>query len=105
MPTRRLPHSLSYMLTSTAIPNGIGHHIWVAPPDAVYLWAKGLFVFEITYTINLVAAKFSVLFFYWKIFNVSKIRLPIYILGAMVTAWGIAVVGLPDPYDGTRLTV
>lgn len=84
-----------------SIPHGIGHHIWVAPPDAVYSWAKGLFAYEVTYTVNLVAAKYSVLCFYWKIFKFSRIRVPIYILAALVTAWGIAVVSMSESHNDT----
>lgn len=38
------------------------------------------------------SVKLSLLAFYWRIFKQSKIRIPIYVLTAVVSAWGIAVV-------------
>lgn len=60
--------------------------------DARFVWAKGLFISEVSYTIVICSVKFSLLAFYWRIFKQSKIRVPIYVLGAIVSCWGIAVV-------------
>ena len=73
--------------------HGLGRHIWVSPPDAGVVWAKGLFISEVSYTIIICSIKFSLLAFYWRIFKQSRIRIPIYVLGAIVSSWGIAVVG------------
>ncbi|KAI4240744.1 MAG: hypothetical protein L6R40_004989 [Gallowayella cf. fulva] len=74
------------------VDNGFGRHIWVLPTDAGVVWAKGLFISELSYTIIICSIKFSLLAFYWRIFKQSKIRIPIYILGATVSFWGIAVI-------------
>ncbi|KAL8821621.1 MAG: hypothetical protein Q9223_000364 [Gallowayella weberi] len=67
-------------------------HIWTAPMDAGVVWAKGLFISEVSYTIIICSIKFSLLAFYWRIFKQSKIRIPIYVLGFIVSCWGIAVI-------------
>ena len=86
--------------------HGLGRHIWVAPPDAALVWAKGLFISEVCYTVIICSNRFSVLAFYWRIFKPSKIRIPIYLLVASVSAWGIAVVGmttLPEAFRNADL--
>ena len=77
---------------SVVIDHGLGRHIWVGPPDAAVAWAKGLFISEVSYTCLICSVKFSLLAFYWRIFKHSRIRIPIYFLGTVVSAWGIAVV-------------
>ncbi|KAL8743054.1 MAG: hypothetical protein Q9190_004555 [Brigantiaea leucoxantha] len=74
------------------VDHGLGRHIWVSPMDAGVVWAKGLFISEISYTIIICSIKFSLLAFYWRIFKQSMIRVPIYILGVIVSCWGIAVI-------------
>ncbi|KAL8627300.1 hypothetical protein Q9189_006992 [Teloschistes chrysophthalmus] len=74
------------------IHHGLGRHIWVAPKDAGVAWAKGLFISEVSYTIIICSIKFSLLAFYWRIFKQSKMRVPIYVLGTIVSCWGIAVI-------------
>jgi len=77
------------------VPHGLGKYIWVAKLDATTVWAKGLFIAEICYTVIITTIKYSILLFCWRIFKASKnIRIPIYILWGMVTRWGIAVVSL-----------
>lgn len=75
------------------IPHGTGKHVWAAPPEGVKVWAVGLFISEIVYTLTLVAVKFSTLAFYWRIFGSNAtIHIPIWTLLGVVAAWGIAVV-------------
>ena len=76
----------------SVVHHGMGKHIWVAPKDAGVVWAKGLFVSELSYTVIICSIKFSLLSFYWRIFKQSRIRIPIYVLGIVVSCWGIAVV-------------
>ncbi|MCJ1311312.1 hypothetical protein MMC25_004983 [Agyrium rufum] len=71
--------------------HGLGKHVWVGPPDALVVWAKGLFIAEYCYTVVICSIKFSLLAFYWRIFKVTTIRIPIYVIGGVVTCWGIAV--------------
>ena len=78
---------------AVVIPNGYGKHVWTGPPNALYAYALGLFMQEILYASLICLVKFSILAFYWRIFNhVVIIRMPIYILGALVGCWGIACV-------------
>lgn len=81
-------------LIFSVVDHGLGKHIWVSPEDAAVVWAKGLFISEISYTGIICSIKFSLLTFYWRIFKQSRIRIPIYILGAIVGCWGVAVVSI-----------
>ena len=67
---------------------------------ATEAWAKGLFVSELTYFGVLLCVKFSVLAFYWRIFVMSSIRLPIYVLAASITMWFVAVVSTSEASRG-----
>lgn len=72
---------------------GVGRHVWAGPPGATKAWARGLFVSELAYTITIITVKWSTLAFYWRVFATKRsIRWPIWILGGIVSAWGIAVV-------------
>lgn len=78
--------------------NGLGKHVWAAPPNATRAWALGLFIAEITYTLGLVFVKWSILAFYWRIFNARpSIRIPIWIMFFIVCSWGTAVVSCCHP--------
>ncbi|KAI0199954.1 hypothetical protein F4808DRAFT_196829 [Astrocystis sublimbata] len=73
--------------------HGFGKHIWAGPPDAGRVWAIGLFISEIAYTLTVVFVKYSSLSFYWRIFSSDKtIRTPIWILFGIVSGWGIALI-------------
>ncbi|KAI1326457.1 hypothetical protein F5Y16DRAFT_421762 [Xylariaceae sp. FL0255] len=74
------------------IPKGTGRHIWALPEGAIVDWALGLFILEVAYTWTLAAVKFSSLRFYWRIFAARRsIRIPIWILTAMVTGWTVGI--------------
>lgn len=47
---------------------------------------------EIIYTFIITIVKYSILALYWRVFGRDAIRWPVWILTAIVTAWGIAVV-------------
>ncbi|KAI1160798.1 hypothetical protein F5B18DRAFT_630887 [Nemania serpens] len=79
--------SVTYM-----VDYGVGRHVWAGPPGATKAWARGLFVSELAYTITIITVKWSTLAFYWRVFATKRsIRWPIWILGGIVSAWGIAV--------------
>lgn len=78
------------------INNGLGKHIWVAPPNAIMVFLQGLFISEVCYTGVITTVKYSILALYWRLFKASRIRIPIYLITAMVTCWGLAVVN-PSP--------
>lgn len=76
--------------------NGLGKHIWVAQPNAITIFLQGLFISEVCYTGVITTVKYSILALYWRLFKATQIRIPIYILTAMVTCWGLAVVCQPS---------
>lgn len=88
-----------FMATALAIntiidtKKGLGLHFEILGPDFVTNFFKLLFSAEIFYTLIICFAKFSILGFYWRIFGVDNtIKLPIYILGGVITGWGISVI-------------
>ena len=69
-------------------------HIWAFKPtsdDFVDIF-KGLFILQVCYVVELTLVKCSILSFYWRIFKVSSIRYPIYILYTIVIVWGVSTV-------------
>ena len=77
----------------TAVLNsGFGKHIEVAGLHGATVFAQELYISEICYTVTISCVKYSILAFYWRLFSVSNIRLPIYILTALTTGWGVACV-------------
>ena len=80
------------------LPNGFGKHVEVAGAEGVKVSLEVLFFAEISYTITITFVKFSILAFYWRIFNVAPIRVPIYLLAAITGSWGIACVSQLSKY-------
>ncbi|KAL7934641.1 hypothetical protein V8C35DRAFT_301465 [Trichoderma chlorosporum] len=81
-----------FMFTVTVymVNNGFCRHVWAGSADATRDWALGLFTTEFTYTLSLMAIKFSILAFYWRIFSVQFIdKLLLWILAGMVGCWGL----------------
>ncbi|KAI6350726.1 hypothetical protein MCOR25_010441 [Pyricularia grisea] len=79
--------SIGYM-----VPHGTGKHVWAGPADAAMVWAIGLFISEMVYTLTLCFVKYSTLCLYWRVFATSnRNRIPIWILVGLVTGWGIAI--------------
>lgn len=85
------------------IDNGLGKHIWVSPPNAITVFLQGLFISELCYTGVITTVKYSILALYWRLFKKTPIRIPIYIVTAMVTCWGLAVV-ISVPPQAARLS-
>ncbi|RDW60639.1 hypothetical protein BP6252_12022 [Coleophoma cylindrospora] len=82
-----------FMNVAWFVPHGLGKHIWAQADLAEAIWAfrLGLFIQELTYTTIIAIVKYSILAFYWRIFRVPSIRLPIQILAGIVTCWAIAL--------------
>ena len=78
---------------SIGIVQGFGKHFQVLGPDFFTVFFKHLFIGEILYTLVLCLVKYSILAFYWRLFG-SSIRIPMYVFGSIVSAWGVAVVSL-----------
>lgn len=79
---------------------GFGKHIFVLPlveiPKAVEVFLKSLFIAEVCYTGTIVFAKFSILSFYWRLFQMNPfVRWSVIVISGIVTMWGTAVVRNP----------
>ncbi|EGD98237.1 integral membrane protein [Trichophyton tonsurans CBS 112818] len=75
------------------IPRGLGKHIYPYGLKGFGDFFLNLFVIEILYTLSICFTKYSILLFYWRIFNATSIRIPIYLITGLVTGWGIGVIG------------
>ncbi|KAL9118101.1 MAG: hypothetical protein Q9187_005355 [Circinaria calcarea] len=69
---------------------GIGKHAVTTSRKGVHNVYKALYILEITYAITTTLVKYSILCFYWRIFKVTHLKLPFYIMFGVVTAWFIA---------------
>ncbi|KAI4209736.1 MAG: hypothetical protein LQ351_007332 [Letrouitia transgressa] len=72
------------------IKQGYGLHLWVLGQTFALDFFKNLFAGEILYTLVICLVKYSILAFYSRLFA-KAIRVPVFVLGSIVTAWGIAV--------------
>ncbi|KAJ5817158.1 hypothetical protein N7447_009391 [Penicillium robsamsonii] len=73
------------------IHRGVGTHIYPLGRTGVSHFYINLFVCEILYTLSLCFTKYSILLLFWRIFNRTNIRIPIYIIASVVTGWGLGV--------------
>jgi hypothetical protein len=74
------------------IRSGVGLHIEAIHRDSTVVYRDfflNLWIGELFYTFALAPAKLAFLAFYWRIFGVSTMRLPIKILAAAVMCWSI----------------
>ncbi|CZR56241.1 uncharacterized protein PAC_06129 [Phialocephala subalpina] len=74
------------------IKGGTGLHIEAINRDSTLVYHDfflSLWIGEVFYTFALAPAKLAFLAFYWRIFGVSSIRLPIKILATTVICWSI----------------
>lgn len=85
------------------VQRGFGLHLWVLGPGYVTEFFKFLFAGEIMYFVILCLVKYSILAFYRRIFA-RNVRIPVYILVGLVTAWGSAMILVTilqcDPVSG-----
>lgn len=71
----------------------LGRHFEVLELSFATTFFKNLFVGEILYTLIIVLVKYCILSFYWRIFAAAHlIRIPIFTLTGITTAWGIATI-------------
>ncbi|RAK99402.1 putative integral membrane protein [Aspergillus ibericus CBS 121593] len=88
------------MLTATAnfavmidwVNHGVGQHIYLYGMAGLHHFLLNLFIVEILYTLSICFTKYSILMFYWRIFSMSNIRYPIYLIAFIVTGWGLGVI-------------
>jgi hypothetical protein len=64
------------------------------PESTLLANAKTIYVAELSYYVTQICLKLSILAFYWRLFNVSSMRIPIYLTTGFVVAWFIASVNL-----------
>lgn len=74
--------------------HGVGKHAEIAGIASVLSFYKCLFVFEILYPLPIAATKFSILFYYRRVFQVQSFKLPFYVLAALVGCWLLYTVSL-----------
>ncbi|KAF7714173.1 Uncharacterized protein PECH_000995 [Penicillium ucsense] len=74
------------------IDRGVGTHIYRWGLPGVSHFYINLFVCEILYTLSVVFTKYSILLFFWRIFSSTNIRIPIYVIATITTAWGLGVI-------------
>ncbi|KAF2021846.1 hypothetical protein BU24DRAFT_457773 [Aaosphaeria arxii CBS 175.79] len=60
------------------------------PESTLLANAKTVYVAELFYYITQFSLKLSILAFYWRLFNASSIRVPIYLVTAFCVAWFVA---------------
>lgn len=72
----------------------LGKHITeLLDPNDIIDFLKNVYIAQILYVLSIVAIKYSVLAFYWRLFSVNA-RAVIYIVTFMVTGWLIALVSI-----------
>lgn len=73
------------------IQNGFGLHIWdikhMTKEKALFQTKLLLYIAELMYASALFFAKASILSFYWRMFRVTNIKLPIQILFTCAVIW------------------
>ncbi|KAL9046300.1 MAG: hypothetical protein Q9214_000831 [Letrouitia sp. 1 TL-2023] len=79
------------LVEGLAVSYDVGKHIKDARPDAVLLWHKVLYVYENFYAPAIATTKFSILFFYNRIFSIKNFRIILYAIGTTVMMWWIAM--------------
>lgn len=69
-----------------------GQHIELATPSSITLFAKCLYIVQITYAPGIAAMKLSVLLFYHRLFAIPPVKMSLIVLGAITIAWLITMV-------------
>ncbi len=82
------------LIFSPVVENGFGKHAEVAGVPAVITFYKCLYAFEILYAFPIAATKFSILLYYKRLFCVQSIKIPIYVVGILVSCWLIYLVSI-----------
>lgn len=87
-----------YELTSdcyvTVTRQGLGESIESISPDDISMTEKTIFISDICWEVAIWVARYSILAFYWRLFSTNRrlVRVVIWVLTALMTCWGIAVV-------------
>ncbi|MCJ1324218.1 hypothetical protein MMC10_000880 [Thelotrema lepadinum] len=90
LPAAATTTASTWVTWSMMVRVGVGRHIWALPPSPDFQsFLVGLFISEVLYTVQLLLVKLSILAFYWRIFNVSSMKIPIYIIAGVTFGWAI----------------
>ncbi|CAD6582767.1 MAG: hypothetical protein ASARMPREDX12_001032 [Alectoria sarmentosa] len=76
---------------------GVGYHVAAVAmknPNAIVIWAKGIFAMQILYAVAISTAKLSILFFYLRIFPTKWFRISVFVLIFMDIGLGVSIVAL-----------
>ena len=82
------------LISHIVVSHGFGQHAEVAGVPSVLTFYKCLYAFEILYPLPIAATKFSILFYYSRIFQVPSFQLPLYLVAGLIGCWVIYVVGI-----------
>ncbi|MCJ1377479.1 hypothetical protein MMC17_000574 [Xylographa soralifera] len=82
-----------FALTLYLVSHNFGQHAEVAGVPSVLTFYKCLYAFEILYPLPIAATKFSILFYYSRIFQVPSFQLPLYLVAGLIGCWVIYVEG------------
>ena len=88
---------------------GVGRHIQVVDPSGFQTIFINHYAGEILFLWAIAMVKCSILAFYWRIWKVSTLKIPIFLVGAIVIVWLLASVGCfafqlpPSTSDFSRL--
>jgi hypothetical protein len=82
--------------------HGVGLHIETVGREVALVYHDfflGLWIAELFYTFALTSAKLAFLAFYWRIFRVSSITLPIKITATVIVCWAVVRASIPRPFS------
>ena len=65
---------------------GLGRHSATLDPSTVASFLQAVFILDIGFAVCILLVKCSILAFYIRVFNVGKVRLQVYVIGALVVA-------------------
>ncbi|MCJ1282374.1 hypothetical protein MMC26_001697 [Xylographa opegraphella] len=80
-------------LTLYLVSHNFGQHAEVAGAPSVLTFYKCLYAFEILYPLPIAATKFSILFYYSRIFQVPSFQIPLYLVAGLIGCWVLYVEG------------
>lgn len=77
-------------LNYAQVANGLGRHVEFVPFDKQVIVLQCLLALECLYNIVMMLVKFSYCYMYLRLF--PNLRIHVHVVGAFVTAWGVAFI-------------
>ncbi|KAI9657409.1 MAG: hypothetical protein M1821_003091 [Bathelium mastoideum] len=78
----------------SALHNKFGQHVYTATIPELTAFLKALFVYEIAYPLSIAFSKWSILGFYWRIFHVHSLKIPLILTSSLTGAWLVVSVAV-----------